>query len=77
MVVKHINKATSFNIATGFITNDSIAELQSIVAYKGSSMTLNLFIGMNYLDGFTKIQYNAVKALYEVGDDIGSGLVWL
>lgn len=39
-VVKHINNATSFNIATGFITNDSIAELQSIVSYKKNSMNL-------------------------------------
>ena len=77
LVVKHINKATSFNIATGFITNDSIAELQSIVAYKGSSMTLNLFIGMNYLDGFTKIQYNAVNELNEMLHEIGTGKVYL
>lgn len=76
-VVRHINKATSFNIATGFITNDSIAELQSIVAYKGSSMSLNLFIGMNYLDGFTKIQYNAVNELNEMLHEIGKGKVYL
>ncbi|MDD6976935.1 MAG: NgoFVII family restriction endonuclease [Prevotellaceae bacterium] len=77
LVVKHINKATSFNIATGFITNDSIAELQSIVAYKGSSMTLNLFIGMNYLDGFTKIQYNAINELNEILHAIGTGKIYL
>ena len=77
LVVSYINKATTFNIATGFITNDSIAELQSIVAYKGSSMTLNLFIGMNYLDGFTKIQYNAVKSLNEKLREIGVGKVYL
>ena len=77
LVVKHINQATYFNIATGFITNDSIAELQSIVAYKRSSMTLNLFIGMNYLDGFTKIQYDAVYKLNEMLHEIGTGTVYL
>lgn len=77
LVVKHINNATSFNIATGFITNDSIAELQSIVEYKGTSMSLNLFIGMNFLDGFTKIQYNAVNELNEMLHKIGTGKVYL
>lgn len=77
LAVRHINKATTFNIATGFITNDSIAELQSIVEYKGPSMTLNLFIGMNYLDGFTKIQYKAVNDLNEMLHKIGTGKVYL
>lgn len=76
LVVKHINNATTFNIATGFITNDSIAELQSIVAYKKDNLTLNLFIGMNYLDGFTKIQYNAVKKLNDMLHEIGTGKVF-
>jgi len=58
-----IDEATVFNIATGFITNDSIATLQQIVEYKRGGMRLNLFIGMNYLEGFTKIQYKAVESL--------------
>ena len=77
LVVKHINNATSFNIATGFITNDSIAELQSIVSYKKNSMNLLLFIGMNYLDGFTKIQYNAVRELNDMLHEYNSGKVYL
>lgn len=77
LVVKHINQATGFNIATGFITNDSIAELQSIVAFKKNSMTLNLFIGMNYLNGFTQVQYNAVAKLNEMLHNIGVGKIYL
>lgn len=60
---KLVDTATQFNIATGFITNDSIATLQKIVDYKKGELGLNLFIGMHYIEGFTKIQYNAVKDL--------------
>lgn len=68
-----VDKATNFNIATGFITNDSIAALKQIVEFREGELKLSLFIGMNYLDGFTKPQYYAVKELndflrkYDVG----------
>ena len=55
--VRFVNTATEFNVATGFITNDSIATLQQIIAFKNGKMKLNLFIGMHYIEGFTKIQY--------------------
>lgn len=58
-----VDNATNFNIATGFITNDSIAALKQIVEFREGGLKLSLFIGMNYLDGFTKPQYNAVKEL--------------
>lgn len=77
LVTKYINQATTFNIATGFITNDSIAELQSIMEFKGNDMTLNLFIGMNYLEGFTRIQYNAVEELSNMLHDRNVGEVYL
>lgn len=62
MYNKLVENATDFNIATGFITNDSIA-LKQIVQFREGDLKLSLFIGMNYLDGFTKLQYNAVKEL--------------
>jgi len=58
-----VETATDFNIATGFITNDSIAALKQIVEFREGQLKLSLFIGMNYLDGFTKPQYNAIKEL--------------
>lgn len=58
-----VDKATDFNIATGFITNDSIAALKQIVEFRDGGLKLSLFIGMNYLDGFTKPQYDAIKEL--------------
>lgn len=68
-----VDSATRFNVATGFITNDSIATLQQIVDYKKGSMELNLFIGMHYIDGFTKTQYKAVKELndYLLNENLG------
>lgn len=72
--VRFVNTATEFNVATGFITNDSIATLQQIIAFKNGKMKLNLFIGMHYIEGFTKIQYKAVKELadYLKNGNIGS-----
>lgn len=58
-----VDNATDFNIATGFITNDSIAALKQIVDFREGGLKLSLFIGMNYLEGFTKPQYNAIKEL--------------
>lgn len=77
LVTNFINQATMFNIATGFITNDSIAELHSIMDFKGTNMTLNLFIGMNYLDGFTRLQYNAVQELSDILQERNIGGVYL
>ena len=77
VVPSFIDKATNINIATGFITNDSIAELKSIVEYKSDNFKLNLFIGMNYLDGFTRIQYNAVKELDKLISQKEAGSIFL
>jgi hypothetical protein len=58
-----VNTATKFNIATGFISNDSIAELKQLIEFRDGELDLSLFIGMNYIEGFTEIQYKAVKDL--------------
>lgn len=60
---KYFEIATQLNIVTGFISNESIAELRRLIEYRGRSLNLSLFIGMNYIDGFTKLQYDAVKEL--------------
>lgn len=44
-----VNSATQFNIATGFISNDSIAELKQLIEYRDGELNLSLFIGMNYI----------------------------
>lgn len=72
-----VEKATELNIATAFITNDSIAALKQIVEFREGQMNLSLFIGMNYLEGFTKLQYNAVKDLNYYLTDSKLGNVYL
>ena len=72
-----VNVANEFNMATGFITNDSIATLQQIVKFKEGRMRLNLFIGMHYAKGFTRIQYEAVKELNDFLDESKMGSVYL
>lgn len=69
-----VDKATQFNIATGFITNDSIAALKQMVEFRNKELALSIFIGMNYLSGFTKIQYKAIQDLhnYLVENNIGN-----
>lgn len=60
------NEADEFNIATGFVSNDSIVELSNLVEFRNehnNNIKLNMLIGMNYLDGFTRIQYDAIKKL--------------
>lgn len=72
-----IETADHMNIATGFITNDSIVELKNLIEYRQFSLTLDLFIGMNLLDGFTKLQYNAVKELNTFLTESSTGRVLL
>lgn len=58
-----INDAAKFNIATGFITSDALVELKRIVEVRKGELTINLFVGMNYLNGFTKLQYATLQDL--------------
>ena len=58
-----INEATEFNIATGYISSESLVELRRIVNLRPKEISINLFVGMNYLEGFTKLQYNSLKDL--------------
>lgn len=76
--VNLVNEATTFNIATGFITNDSIATLQQIIDIKSEEgFKMNLFIGMNYLEGFTKAQYKAIDNLSNTLVDNNIGDIYL
>lgn len=49
---------SSLDIAVGYITADSLIEIQKLIELNGLK-TLNLTIGMHYLDLFTKTEYNA------------------
>jgi hypothetical protein len=58
-----IPEATRLDIAIGYITADSLAELKQIVAYNKNIETMNLIIGMHFWDKFTKLEYNAAVGL--------------
>jgi hypothetical protein len=58
-----IPEATRLDIAVGYVTADSLAELKQTIAYNGNIETLNLIIGMHYWDKFTMLEYNAAVGL--------------
>jgi hypothetical protein len=59
-----IPKADELNIAVGYITADSLMELQNIVEVnKNRIKKLNLTIGMHYFDKFTEMEYQAAMCL--------------
>lgn len=72
-----VERATQFNIATGFISNDSVAALKQILEFRQGGMGLNMLIGMNYLDGFTKPQYRAVEELNKYLMDYHLGQIYV
>lgn len=55
-------ETTQLDIAVGYITSDSIIELQKIMEFN-KIKKLNLIIGMHYFDLFTKLEYNATLRL--------------
>lgn len=72
-----INEAAKFNIATGFITSDALVELKRIVEIRNGDFVVNLFVGMNYLDGFTKLQYATLQELNSFLCDNSYGKVYV
>ncbi|KGN76592.1 hypothetical protein HQ40_03690 [Porphyromonas gulae] len=76
-IVNYFENATQLNIATGFISNESIVELRRLIEYRNQTLSLSLFIGMNYIDGFTKLQYNAIKELHSFLNSYNLGNVFV
>lgn len=72
-----LRRADNINIATGFITNDSIAELSRILTVHNFGLSINLLIGMHYIDGFTQLQYNSIRRLNEVLTARNAGNIYL
>lgn len=72
-----LSKATSVDIAVGYITVDSIAELQRLVELNDHIREVNLTIGMHYIEHFTRVQYNAAINLNDYLCKNGRGEVRL
>lgn len=68
--------STNVKIATGYISCDSILELKNIVA-ANPTPNLDLFIGMHYLEKFTRLQYQAVSKLDTLLRTTNRGQVYL
>jgi hypothetical protein len=67
MFYELIDEANRIDIAVGYITADSLAELQQTIIYNSNIETLNLVIGMHRWDKFTKLEYDAAIRLNSLG----------
>lgn len=72
-----LNTAAQFNIATGFISSDSLVELKRLVEIREGALSVDLFVGMNYLEGFTELQYNTLSDLASYLTRNSSGRVFV
>lgn len=70
--------STDIKIATGYISEDSLMELKSLLVHyknKKDTKTCDLVIGMHGLEGFTQNQYNAACNLAKFLNDAQLGSV--
>lgn len=58
-----LNRSSAMDIAVGYVSSDSLIELQKTIELNENIKRFNLIIGMHYYDKFTKIQYNAANRL--------------
>lgn len=65
------------DIAVGYVSSDSLIELKKTVELNSNIRMLNLVVGMQYFDRFTKVQYDAAMNLNGFLRDNGLGGVQL
>lgn len=58
-----IPQTSTLDIAVGYVSSDSLMELQKTIELNSNIRTLNLIVGMHYFDCFTKQQYDAAMHL--------------
>ena len=56
-------QTSRLDIAVGYISSDSLIELQKTIELNSNIKSLNLIVGMHYFDKFTKVQYDAAMHL--------------
>ena len=66
-------KTSKLDIAVGYVSADSLIELQKTIELNSNIHTLNLIVGMHYFDHFTKVQYDAAMHLNDflAGNQMG------
>lgn len=77
MFYELLSRTKSLDIAVGYITSDSLVELQKIIEFNKNLTFVNLIIGMHYFENFTRIQYNAANRLNDYLLENGKGEVRL
>lgn len=55
--------ADEIQMATGYVSNDAIKELHKILEESDHNQEVNLLVGMHYLEGFSRPQYNSLCEL--------------
>lgn len=70
-------ETSRLDIAVGYISGDSLIELQKILEFNPKIRTLNLIIGMHYFDLFTRPQYETALGLNDFLIHEGRGEVRL
>ena len=58
-----LSETEKLDIAVGYVTSDSLAELKQIAELNKNIHTLNLTIGMHYIERFTQSAYKAACVL--------------
>jgi len=56
-------EASRLDIAVGYVSSDSLIELKKTVELNDNIHKLNLVVGMQYFERFTKVQYDAAMSL--------------
>lgn len=70
-------QTSKLDIAVGYVSADSLIELQKTIELNSNIRILNLIVGMHYFDHFTKVQYDAAMHLNDFLRANQSGGVWL
>lgn len=60
---EELQKASGIDIAVGYISRDSLAEISKMLNLYPNIRTCNLIIGMHYFESFTPLQYKAALKL--------------
>ena len=50
-------------MATGYVSNDAIIELHKILELNKQVQKIDLLVGMHYLEGFSRLQYDSLCKL--------------
>lgn len=72
-----LSETEKLDIAVGYVTSDSLAELKQIAELNKNIHTLNLTIGMHYIERFTQSAYKAACVLNQYLMHEGRGEVRL